>query len=320
MRTTLRAVSIDPKEWKEKGNTWLQRVRKHRDSDNKRHNHIHFETKQSYELSLLAELRFAVLAAEAFRIAGEQCWYDSAKAYALAASLSADQSSKALFYSEAGKIAEKMDNIAFSTEYYRQAVTAHCDALEFKAAALLIVRMAKNYAKHDNLSASIEEFEKASRFFEAAGMVNEAEQALEKAAYLLGKTGNFVESSKTYKRLAMSQMDRNTKIFNAPRYALRSAILLCVDASSSSPLDFSGVQDLIDEICKKDCRFIESRELAFIHDILYAISSTDLDQFADCVYSFNEIAELDDMMLNAFEEMRENIVSNKQTRQITRRA
>lgn len=252
-----------------------------------------------------------MLAGEAFRIAGEQCWYDSAKAYALAASLSADQSSKALLYSEAGMIAEKMD-IAFSTGYYRSAVSAHCDALEFKLAALLIVRMAKNYEKHDNLPASIEEFEKASRFFSAAGMVNEAEQALEKAAYLLGKTGKFVESSKTYKSLAMSQLDRNTTIFNAPRYALRSAILLCVDASSSSPMDLSMVQDLIDDICKKDCRFIESRELAFVNDILHAISSTD-NQFADCVYSFNEIAELDDMMLEAFEEMRENIVSNKQT-------
>jgi hypothetical protein len=81
MRTTLKAVSIDPKEWKEKGNTWLQRVKKQRDSNNKRHTHIQFETKQAYELSLLAERRFAVLAGEAFRIAGEQCWYDSVKAY-----------------------------------------------------------------------------------------------------------------------------------------------------------------------------------------------------------------------------------------------
>lgn len=210
-------------------------------------------------------------------------------------------------------IAEKMDHIAFSTDYYRLAVSAHCDALEFDSGAMLQVRMAKNYAKHDNLSASIEEFDKAARFFSAAGMVNEAEQALEKVAYLLGKTGNFVESSKTYKSLAMSQLDRNTTIFNAPRYALRSVILLCVDASSSSPLDLSGVQDLIDEIRKKDCRFIESRELAFIHDILHAISSTDLACFADCVFSFNAVAELDGMMLEGFEQLRENIVSNKQT-------
>jgi tetratricopeptide (TPR) repeat protein len=233
---------------------------------------------------------------------------------ALAASLSADQSSKALIYSEAGMMAEKMD-ITFSTEYYRQAVPAHCDALEFKAAALLQVRMAKNYEKHDNLPASIEEFHKASRFFAAAGMVNEAEQALEKAAYLLGKTGYFVESSNTYKQLAMSQLDRNTTIFNAPRYALRSVILLFVDASSSSPIDLSDVQNLIDEMCTKDCRFIESRELAFVNDILHATSCADLDHFADCVYSFYEIAELDDMMLELFEQMRENIVSNKQTKQ-----
>lgn len=309
MRTTLRAVSIDSKECKARGETLLKRIKKC-DSKHGRHD-IHFDSKKSYELSLLSEARFAVLGGEAFRIAGEQCWYDSAKAYALAASLSADESHKALLYTEAGTIAEKMD-IPFSTEYYRSAVSAHCDALEFKAAALLQVRMAENYAKHESLSTSIEEFEKASRFFSAAGMVNEAEQALRKVAYLLGKTGKFIESSTRYKSLAMSQLDRNTTLFNAPRYALRSAILLCVGASSSSPLDLSSVQNLIDEMCMKDCRFSESSELAFVEDILFAISSTDLDQFADCVYSFNAIAELDDMMLEAFEQLREQIVPNNQ--------
>jgi len=302
-RTALRAVSIDQKEWKAKGTQLLQQAK--RSSRNGRHEDIRFDTQQARDLSLISEIKLTFLAGEAFKIAGE--WYDSAKAFARAAALSGDAKHDpemaASLYVEAGVVAEKLDSFS-SSDYYRQAVSQHCNALEFKAAAMLLERMANNFMKKDELVASLEEFQRASKLYSAAGEFDDADRTLERAAYLLGRTGDLIESSNSYKTLAMSQARRNTTIFNVPRNALRSVILLCCEKP------FSEVQDLIDQLCQEDCRFEESRELEFIHDLMQSISFKDLDKFADCLHSFNEAYELDDLVLDSLKGLVNTIVQN----------
>lgn len=304
-RTALRAVSIDQKEWKAKGKQLLQQAK--RPTRNDRHDDIRFDTQQARDLSLNTEIRLTFMAGEAFKIAGE--WYDSAKAFARAAALSGDAKHDtqmaASFYTESGIVAEKLDSFS-SSDYYRQAVSQHCNALEFKAAAMLLERVANNFMKKDELLASLEEFQRASKLYSAAGEVDDADRALERAAYLLGRTGDPIESSNSYKTLALNQARRNTAIFNTPRFALRSIILSCLEKP------FSEVQDLIDEFCQEDCRFEESRELAFIHDLMQSISYSDLDKFADCVHSFNEVYELDDLMLDSLKELMTTLVQKSE--------
>ena len=304
-RTALLVVSIDTKEWKARGEQHRQQAKK---SSNRhdRHDHIpRFASQQSYELSLLSEIRFTILAGEAFRVAGE--WYDSAKAYALAAALTRDAAASASLYTEAALLATKLD-ISFAHDYYKHAVSQHCNALEFKSAALLQERLANIYAKKDNLESSLEEIQKASKFYRAAGMEKEANRALERAAYLMGKTGDLVKSSNTYKSLVMRLlMNKKTQIFNVPRYALRSFMLLFLETTSKSDVSdvscFSEVQDLIDEICQKDCRLDESSEVEFMYDIMQAVSCSDIHRFIDSVYWFNEIDALDDLMLDVLERL-----------------
>jgi hypothetical protein len=313
-RTTLRAVSSDAKEFKAKGMHYLKQAENisKRKTTNDRHEHINFDTKQAHSLSLIAEIRFTLLAADAFRIAGEQCWYDSAKAFAHAAALSGDAKHDAQMaaslYTEAGVVAEKLDT-CFANDHYKSAVSQYCNALDFKAGAMLLERMANNLGKKDDLVASAEEFQRASKLYSAAGMVDDANRTLERVAYFLGRTGHLIESSNAYKSLAMSHARQNTTMFNVPRYALRSIILLCLEKSSKS--DLSEVQDLIDEFCQEDFRFEESHELAFVYDVVQCISCSDLDKFAFCVYSFNEIDELDDLMLELLEGLM-NIVMKKE--------
>jgi len=297
-RTVLKAVTIDKKEWKAKGKQLLQQAEKtsKRTTHNERHEDIRFDTQQATQLSLLSEIKLTIQAADSLRVAGEE--YDSAKAYARAAALSGDakhdSEMAAALYKEAGIVAEKLD-VSFANDYYKQAVSQHCNKLEFKAAAMLLERMADNFIKKDELVASLEEFQRASKLYSAAGDVDDADRTLERAAYLLGRTGNIIASSNSYKSIAMSQARRNTTIFNTPRFAMRSIILLCLEK------DFSEVQDLIDNFCEEDCRFEESRELAFIYDLMQSISCSDLDKFADSVYSFNEIVELYGLMLETLE-------------------
>lgn len=313
-RTALRAVSIDAKESKAKGIRYLKQaenVCKHK-SANDRHEHINFDTQQAYSLALVAEINFNLLAADAFRIAGDQCWYDSAKAFAHAAALAGDakhdSQMAASLFTEAGVVAEKLD-VSFANDYYKSAVSQHCNALDFKAAAMLLERMGNNFHKKDDFVASVQEFQRASKLYSAAGMAHDSNRMLERVAYLLGRTGHLMESSNSYKSLAMGHARQNTTIFNTPRYALRSIILLCLEKSSKS--DFSEVLNLIDECCLVDCRFEESRELEFVYDVVQCITCSDLHKFADCVYSFNEVDEFDDLILDSLEGLM-NIVMTKE--------
>eukprot|EP00986_Skeletonema_menzelii_P020494 scaffold31344_cov154-Skeletonema_menzelii.AAC.1 len=276
-RTALRAVSIDEKEWKAKGTQLLKQA----ENVSKRTNRQN-ETTDNH--SLISEIKLTIKAGEAFKIAGH--WYESARAFARAAAFIGDAMNDpqraASFYLEAGIAAEKV-NASLANDYYSRSISMHCNVLEFYQAAMLLERMANNFIKKDELVASLEEFQRASKLYKAtAGKLDDADRTLERAAYLQGRTGDLIDSSNSYKTLAMSQARRNTTMFNAPRYALRSIILLCLEKS------FSEVEDLIDDFTQEDCRFEESRELEFINDIMHSVAFPDLDKFADCVYSFNE--------------------------------
>ena len=305
-RTALRAVTIDEKEWREKGAALLKQAENvsQRPTNNDRHDKpSESALTEARNLSLISEMKLTVLAGEAFKIAGE--WFDSAKLFARAAALFHD-SQAASYYHEAGIAAEKV-NPTLANDYYSRAVSLHCDLLEFKDAAMLLERMAKNYMKKDELVVSIAEFQRASALYKAAGQLDDSDRTLERAAYLQCKTGDITESSNSFKTLAMSQATRNATILNVPRYAMRSIILL-LSVPEKSP---SEVQDLIDEFSKEDCRFEDSRELEFVHDIMHSISLPDIDKFADCVYSFHEVYELDDLMLESLERLMKKIVVQK---------
>lgn len=312
-RTALRAVTIDEEEWKAKGDAHLKQAESvsKRTAKNDRHENPSESTiEEARNLSFMSEMKLIVLAGEAFKIAAE--FYVEAKAFGRAAALFHD-SRAASYYHEAGIAAEKV-NPTLANDYYSRAVSLHCDLLELKDAAMLLERMAKNYMKKDELEVSIAEFQRASALYKAAGQLDDVDRTLERVAYFQGKTGDLRESSHSYKTLAMSQTRRNTTIFNFPRYAMRSIILL-LSVPEKSP---SEVQDLIDDFCKEDCRFEDSRELEFIHDIMRSISLSDIDMFADSVYSFNEVYDLDDLMLESLEGLMKIVVQKADDNSINR--
>ena len=75
------------------------------------------------ELQTKHEIKLTLQAAEYFRIAGEQHWFDSAKTYGQAAALTAeamkDPRLAAELYTEAAIVTEKVDT-DFANEYYRK--------------------------------------------------------------------------------------------------------------------------------------------------------------------------------------------------------
>jgi hypothetical protein len=123
MRSDLRAVTTNLAEFSQKATALLKQaehIGTRTEGRKARHNQNaafaispKFHTKQ--------EVKFTILAAEAFRVCGEQHWFDSAKAYSRAATLSADAlhhaARAAELFTEAGIVTEKVDT-NFANEYY----------------------------------------------------------------------------------------------------------------------------------------------------------------------------------------------------------
>ena len=312
-QTELRAVSsssINQEEYAQKAKHFLQQAqhvgartsgRKARHDDNQ----LLLSYPAASELQTKHEIELTLQAAEHFRIAGEHYWFDSSKSYALAAALYSedlkDPSRAAELFTEAGIISEKVDS-DFANEYYRKAITHHCDASDYNKAAMLEERMAKNHCKKNDYDASIEEYTRASKLYTAANMHDSADRTLDCTAYLLGKAGRVRDSAYAYQSNAISQAKQNLKKFNVPSIMLRAGVLLLADRLQQSPdPDFSEIRQMMEEIYSLDCRFEEPREHLFLADMMQCVVHGDVDKFADCLYSFNKITEFDDLMLDALE-------------------
>ena len=205
--------------------------------------------------------------------------------------------------------------ILFSLTSIGKAVTHRCDALEYNAAAMLQERMANNYHMKNENESAIQELKRATKLYHAANMQDCADRTLDRAAYLLGKTGKFKDSAHAYESLATIQSNQNLKKFNASENVLRSGLLLLYDClEKSDDMDLREVKQLVGKMSRLDCRFEESREYDFLIDIVYCVSFGNLDLFADCLYSFNILNEFDELMLVALEGIKNAVIKRAEKR------
>ncbi|KAL7535097.1 hypothetical protein ACHAXR_009476, partial [Thalassiosira sp. AJA248-18] len=271
------------------------------------------ELQNKQEISLLTQ------AAEHFRIAGEKHWYDSANAYALAAALYTealkDSKMAAEIFTEAAIVMEKVDP-DFAIEYYRKAISQHCAASQYNEAAMLEERISENHIRKANFEGSIDGYERATKLYTAAGMHDSADRTHERSAYLIGKTGRLRDAAYAYQKLAICQANHNLKKFNAPPTMLRAGVLLLSDCvqRSAERLHYSEMRQMMEEMYSLDCRFEQSREHAFLADVMQCVTRGDKDRFIDCLYSFNSLSEFDDLMLEALEGIKNKVVERTENR------
>jgi len=301
-RTTLRAVSIDKDEYTRKA--------------------LHFESKAeqlsvkskstSYKnasiLNTRQEIKLTLFAAESFRISGQH--YDASRMYGKTASLFVEALHNphkgAELYTEAAATAEHVDS-SFANQYYRKAVTNHCDSSDYDKAAMLEERMGNKYTQNEDYELSIDAHKRASKLYAAANDLDSADRTLERVAYMLAKVGKISDAAYTYQQLAISYSKQNLKKFNVPVTMLKASILLISKRLGEKELDFSEEREMMEEIYKLDCRFEESREHKFLVDLIQCVVKSDLDQFADRLFWYNSIAEFDDITLLALETIKDTI-------------
>lgn len=173
---------------------------------------------------------------------------------------------------------------------------------------MLQERMAHNHFQKKNIDSSIKEYERATKFYSAANKHDKAEQINGRIAYLLGSLGRVRESAFMYYRIAQDQANQNLKKFDVPQTILRAGILLLSDClKQSQEQEFSDLRKMVEQIYDVDCRFEESREHAFLCDMMQCVIHGDQDRFADCLFWFGSVCEFDDLMLNALEDVRNGV-------------
>ena len=137
------------------------------------------------------------------------------------------------------------------------------------------------------------------------------------AAYLLGKVGRVRDSAYMYQSLAMAQAKRNSTKFNVSNLMLRAIVLLLSDCLKYAPgLDFSAVRKMVEDAYGLDCCFEESREDKFLEDIMHCIVIRDLDRFSDCLFYFSSLCEIDDLMLDSLEDIKDVMSQRAGTNEI----
>jgi len=254
------------------------------------------------------EIELTQLAAESFRISGKH--YDASRMYGKAASLFVESLNSpqkgAELYTEAAATAEHVDS-SFANEYYRKAVTNHCDSSDYDKAAMLEERMGNKYTQNEDYELSIDAHKRASKLYAAASNLDSADRTLEKEAYMLAKVDKISEAAHTYQQLAASYSKQNLKKFSIPSIMIKAGILLISECLREKELDFSEVREMIEEIYKLDCRFGESSEHKFLVDMIQCIVKGGLDKFADSLFWYNSIAEFDDITLLALETIKDTI-------------
>ena len=302
-RTTMRAVSTDKDEYARKAQQYKSKAEQLsvKSSSSSYTNASILNTRQ--------EIKLTFRAAESFRISGQR--FDSASSYAKTASLFVealhDPHKGAELYTEAAATAEHVDS-SFANEYYRKAITNHCDSQDYDKAAMLEERIGNKYTQNKDYELAIDNYKRASMLYAAANNLDSADRVLERAAYMLAKVGKISDAAYTYQQLALSYSKQNLKKFNVPVIMLKAGILLLSDClGQQKELDFSEVRDMMEEIYKLDCRFGESSEHKFLVDMIQCIVKSDLDQFADYLFWYNSIAEFDDITLLALETIKDTI-------------
>lgn len=186
-------------------------------------------------------------------------------------------------------------------------MSQHCDANDYKSAAMLQERMADNFHKKGDYSVAIEEYQRASKLYGAAKMTDCSDRALERAAYLLGSIEKYRESAFVYQSLAIRHTHENVKKFESPNMMLRGSLLLLHDCLLKSTDDLNEVVAFVEHMYSLDCRFSESPQHDFIVDMIRCVRLSQLNIFADCVYCFSQISDLDELMLKVLNGIKESI-------------
>lgn len=105
----------------------------------------------------------------------------------------------------------------------------------------------------------------------------------------MGMSGNYNEASCFFATIGRRYLQDNLTKYSAKHYFFRSVLLLL-----AGNMDESYCKKCIEEYQKEDCRFEESPQCDLLLNLINIEKNCDLHSFADHLYDFTAVCELDE--------------------------
>ncbi|GMH64859.1 hypothetical protein TrVE_jg6624 [Triparma verrucosa] len=242
-------------------------------------------------------------AAEAYRVCEK--WQEACDAYAKAADIQVKLGCPEEAASYASEAAETMVKVnpADAITFYRNAISLLCEVGKFGTAGRIQRKLAVWYEEDRNFDQAIDQYRQASDYYLGDNMVDQSDLCLLKCAYYQGLMEEFEDAAEIYATVGLRCLDNNLAKFNAREHFLRCGLLYL----ASGPHMHSRLKRNLMDFKTGDASFAFSRECLFLENLMAMHGSSDIHQFADHVYNFDNVSHLDSWCLEMLYEMRVQI-------------
>jgi len=193
-------------------------------------------------------------------------------------------------------------------------VSLYCEGEKYDQAGRIQRWIASNDEETGSWDAAIDAYRKATKFFAAQKMEQHELSCLRRLAHLLGLQGQYKEASDIYSTVGHGELLGNLTKFNAPDTFLRSGLLLLATGPSCSDM----LRQKLSDFCKADARFQDSRQCDFLFNLRLLLLNGTLDDFADHVYDYTSVCNLDSWCIGLLDKVYQFILSRDSERESSR--
>lgn len=181
-----------------------------------------------------------------------------------------------------------------------KAISLYCDDEKYSQAARIRKWIAENHELNQNYKAAITEFKLTCQYYRAAGMDDQVLFIERRISNLLAMIGNLEEASDLYYNIGLKETSMNLLKYSANQSFFRSCLLLLAAENCSK----NAVKKRMEMTKQADFRFGISTGYEFLLNVLdLTENEADVSAFADHIYDYDEIFQLNDLELQLLEKI-----------------
>ena len=186
-----------------------------------------------------------------------------------------------------------------------KAISLYCDAEKYKTAGRLQKQLAEWNRTVNNFEKSILQYQKASSYYLAEKMDAQSGSCLFQAALLMGSIEiyRYEDASNVLSGLGEELLHQNLQKFQAKEYFFRSGLLLL----AMKPSYLVRFDTLLEKFMRLDPTFMMSHYFHFLRDLKNAMTEKNLCDFADQLYYFSRLIDIDHWTLQLLNQIQSHL-------------
>mmetsp|Transcript_3767 Transcript_3767/g.5473 ORF Transcript_3767/g.5473 Transcript_3767/m.5473 type:complete len:295 (-) Transcript_3767:1151-2035(-) len=170
---------------------------------------------------------------------------------------------------------------------YRSAISLLSELGRFGTAAKHSEKVAEMYEQDNSLEQAVNYYQQAADLYAGENSHARAGKGLEKVAMLSATLENYERALKTFEQLGTDSLGNNLLKFNAKKHFVHAGF--CALARQ----DMVAARNCVNRYSELDYTFKESAECKLLEALVEACDESNVDKFADDLYSYDSTRRLD---------------------------